>query len=126
MTTILRTVEAAPSPVVEVSHSGAALGQIYSLAERARLASKNHQSLEMHLSSEESASLADVLDAALQLIAAASGVKGLSLGEPGSAELNYLAIHGGGFDWLADEPDLYTDADLRDRFEWTAASNGEQ
>ena len=42
----------------------------------------------------------------------------LYLGEPSADELAYLAMQGGAFDWLADEPDLYSDADLKERFEW--------
>jgi hypothetical protein len=36
----------------------------------------------------------------------------------GSDEPSLTAINamGGGFDWLADEPDLYSDADLIERF----------
>jgi len=42
----------------------------------------------------------------------------MSLSEPSADELSYLAMRGGAFDWLADEPDLYTDDDLEERFEW--------
>lgn len=38
-------------------------------------------------------------------------------------ELAYLAMEGGGFSWLAEEPELYSDDDLQERFEWTTASN---
>jgi hypothetical protein len=31
--------------------------------------------------------------------------------EPNPLELAALAQHGGAFDWLSDEPDLYTDED---------------
>lgn len=35
------------------------------------------------------------------------------VGEPPDAlPMAAIAVSGGGFDWLADEPDLYTDADL--------------
>jgi hypothetical protein len=30
---------------------------------------------------------------------------------PTAAEMTLLAQHGGAFDWLAEEPDLYTEAD---------------
>ena len=43
---------------------------------------------------------------------------GLSLSDPTADELARLAMEGGAFDWLQDEPDLYTDADLEERFEW--------
>ena len=42
----------------------------------------------------------------------------LDLGDPSGNELAYLAMQGGAFDWLADEPDLYSDDDLKVRFEW--------
>ncbi len=42
----------------------------------------------------------------------------LDLGDPSADELAYLAMQGGAFDWLADEPDLYSDDDLKERFEW--------
>jgi hypothetical protein len=45
----------------------------------------------------------------------------LDLGEFSEDELAYLAMQGGGFDWLADEPDLYSDNDLKERFAWTNA-----
>jgi len=45
---------------------------------------------------------------------------GLSLSDPTADELARLAMEGGAFDWLQDEPDLYTDADLEERFEWPA------
>jgi hypothetical protein len=40
------------------------------------------------------------------------------LGEPTDEELAHLAMTGGAFDWLEDEPELYTDADLVERFPW--------
>ena len=45
----------------------------------------------------------------------------LNLGEPSDEELAYLAMQGGAFDWLADEPDLYSDSDLQEWFEWVPA-----
>jgi hypothetical protein len=45
---------------------------------------------------------------------------GLSQGEPEAAELAHLAMLGGAVNWLADEPDLYSDADLQERFPWAA------
>jgi len=41
----------------------------------------------------------------------------LDLGEPSAEELAYLAMQGGAFDWLADEPELYSDDDLEERFD---------
>jgi hypothetical protein len=43
----------------------------------------------------------------------------VDLGEPTDEELAHLAMTGGAFDWLEDEPELYTDADLVERFPWT-------
>jgi hypothetical protein len=45
----------------------------------------------------------------------------LNLSEPSAGELSYLAMQGGAFDWLANEPDLYSDDDLKERFEWATA-----
>lgn len=39
-------------------------------------------------------------------------------GEPTDEELAHLAMTSGAFDWLKDEPELYTDADLVERFPW--------
>lgn len=36
--------------------------------------------------------------------------------EPDVPSITAMNAAGGGFDWLADEPDLYTDADLVERF----------
>lgn len=38
--------------------------------------------------------------------------------EPTDKELAHLAMAGGAFDWLKDEPELYTEADLVERFPW--------
>lgn len=43
------------------------------------------------------------------------------LSGPSDDELAYLAMQGGAFDWLADEPDLYSDDHLQERFEWATA-----
>jgi len=45
---------------------------------------------------------------------------GLDQSEPGAAELAHLAMLGGAVNWLADEPELYSDADLQERFPWAA------
>ncbi len=42
----------------------------------------------------------------------------LDLSEPTADELAHLAMQGGAFGWLADEPDLHNDDDLKERFEW--------
>ena len=42
----------------------------------------------------------------------------IDTGEPTDEELAHLAMTGGAFDWLKDEPELYTDADLVERFPW--------
>jgi hypothetical protein len=39
-------------------------------------------------------------------------------GEPTDEELAHLAMTSGALDWLEDEPELYTDADLLERFPW--------
>ncbi len=95
--------------------------QLYTLAQRARLASATRQRLEVHLVPEESAALADVLEAALRMMTAVMSRPELNLSEPSAGELSYLAMQGGAFDWLANEPDLYSDDDLKERFEWATA-----
>ena len=95
--------------------------QLYALAHRARLAGATRQQLEIRLSPEESTALADVLEAALRMMTAVMSKSELDLDEPSADELAYLAMQGGAFDWLADEPDLYSDDDLKERFEWAAA-----
>ena len=95
--------------------------KLHTLAQRARKAGADRQRLEIYLSPDESIVLADVLEAALQLTSAMVSNPALILSEPSDDELAYLAMQGGAFDWLADEPDLYSDGDLQERFEWTAA-----
>jgi len=95
--------------------------QLYTLARRARLASATRQPMDLHLSPEESTALADVLEAALRMMTAVMSRPELDLSEPSADELAYLAMEGGAFDWLADEPDLYSDDDLKERFEWATA-----
>ncbi len=97
--------------------------QMHALAQRARLAGARRQRLDVRLAPEESALLADVLEAALRFMSAVTGSPELDGSAPTSAELAYLAMEGGGFSWLAEEPELYTDGDLQERFEWTTASN---
>lgn len=95
--------------------------RLNALAQRARLAGVARQRLEVQLTPEESIALADVLEAALRMMAAVMSRPELDLSEPSADELAYLAMHGGAFDWLADEPDLYSDDDLKERFEWATA-----
>ncbi len=92
--------------------------QLYTLAQQARMAGATRRRLELHLSPEESAALADVLEAALRMITAVTNTPEIDLSEPSGEELAYLAMQGGAFDWLDDEPDLYSDDDLKERFEW--------
>ncbi len=92
--------------------------QLYTLARRARLAGATRQRMEVYLSPEESTALADVLEAALRMTTAVMGRPELDLSEPTADELAYLAMQGGAFGWLANEPDLYSDDDLKERFEW--------
>ncbi|OIN96397.1 MAG: hypothetical protein COS37_01425 [Anaerolineae bacterium CG03_land_8_20_14_0_80_58_20] len=95
--------------------------QLYALARRTRLAGATRQPMDIHLSPEESIALADVLEAALRMMTAVMSRPELDLSEPSADELVYLAMEGGAFDWLADEPDLYSDDDLKERFEWPTA-----
>ena len=95
--------------------------QLYALAQQARLAGVTRQRLKVHLSPEESTVLADVLEATLRIMTAVVGRPELDLTEPSAGELSHLAMQGGAFDWLADEPDLYSDDDLKERFEWATA-----
>lgn len=99
--------------------------QMRMLAQRARLAGVKRQRLTLRLSPDESAALADVLEAALQIMSAVLGGSEPDMSEPSREELVYLAAEGGGLTWLAEEPELYTDSDLRERFEWPAASDAE-
>ncbi len=95
--------------------------QLYTLAQQARLAGATRQRLKIHLSPEESTALADVLEATLRIMTAVMSRPELNLSEPSAGELSYLAMQGGAFDWLANEPDLYSDDDLKERFEWATA-----
>lgn len=92
--------------------------RLHTLAQQARLAGKTRRQLELCLSPEESVTLAEVLEAALRMMTAVTSKPELDLGELDDDELAYLAMQGGAFDWLADEPDLYSDDDLKERFEW--------
>lgn len=95
--------------------------QLHALAKRARQAGLSRQRLAFELSPEECAVLAEVLEAALHITTAVVSKVELDLSEPIDEELVLLAMKGGAFDWLADEPDLYSDDDLQERFAWTAA-----
>ena len=95
--------------------------QLQTLAQRARQAGASHERLAFDLSPEESAVLAEVLEAALHITTAVTSMVDLDLTEPSDEELAVLAMQGGAFDWLASEPDLYSDDDLQERFEWIAA-----
>ena len=95
--------------------------RLYTLAQQARLAGATRQRLEVHLSPEESTALADVLEASMRMMSAVMSGLELDLSEPSADELAHLAMQGGAFDWLADEPDLYSDDDLKERFEWATA-----
>ena len=70
--------------------------RMHALAQRARLAGTRRQRLDVRLSPEESALLADVLEAALQFMSAVTGRPDLDDATPTSAELSYLAMEGGG------------------------------
>ncbi len=65
---------------------------MYTLARRARLASATRQRMEIHLSPEESTALADVLEAALRMMAAVMSRPELDLSEPSNDELADLAM----------------------------------
>ena len=95
--------------------------RLYTLAQQARVAGTTRQRLEIRLSPEESTALADVLEAALHMMTAVMGKSALDMDEPSADELAHLAMQGGAFDWLVDEPDLYSDDDLKERFEWVPA-----
>ena len=95
--------------------------QLYTLARRARMAGATRKPMHLRLSPEESMALADVLEAALRMMTAVMSRPQLDLSEPSADELAYLAMEGGTFDWLADEPDLYSDDDLKEQFEWATA-----
>lgn len=63
--------------------------------------------------------MAKVLKASLCITTAVMNEVELDLSEPTDEEIAYLAMQGWAFDWLADEPDLYSDEDLSERYEWT-------
>jgi hypothetical protein len=92
--------------------------QLHTLAREARQAGTARRRLELDLSPDESLVLADVLEAAFHLTTAVASNLDLDLTEPEGGELAHLAMQGGALDWLADEPDLYTDEDLQEQFEW--------
>lgn len=69
---------------------------------------------------DESTALADVLDSTLHMASAMMGEAEFDSSALKSEELAYLAMAGGGFGWLADEPELYRDDDLQERFPRTA------
>lgn len=100
--------------------------QMHALAQRARVAGTRRQRLNVRLSPEESTALADVLDAALHMTSAMLGKAAVDYSAPTAEELAHLAMTGGGFSWLADEPDIYRDTNLQEQFEWTVASNAER
>lgn len=104
----------------EMSSEQATWRRLHTLAQQARQAGAAHQRLDVELSPDESTVLADVLEAALRMTTAVVGRLELELSEPTDTELAYLAMEGGAFKWLADEPELYSDDDLQERFEWTA------
>lgn len=54
----------------------------------------------------------------MQMTTAVLGKVELDLSEPSDEELAHLAMAGRAFDWLAEEPDLYSDQDLEERFPW--------
>jgi hypothetical protein len=95
--------------------------QLHTLAQRARQAGTARRRFEFDLSPDESLVLADVLEAALHISTTVASKLKLDLSDAGDDELAYLAMQGGAFDWLADEPDLYSDDDLQERFEWVTA-----
>ena len=99
-----------------MSNGQATWMRLHKLAQHARQAGATQRLLEVELSPDESAALADVLEAALCMTTAIMGRPELELDEPSDGELAYLAMQGGAFDWLAEEPDLYSDEGLQDPF----------
>lgn len=95
--------------------------QLHRLAQQARQAGASDRRFEFDLSPNESQVLADVLEAALHITTTIASWLDLDLSQPSDDELAYLAMRGGAFDWLADEPDLHGDNDLQERFEWATA-----
>jgi hypothetical protein len=92
--------------------------RLRTLAERARQAGATRQRLEIQLSPDESMALAEVLEAALRMTNAMASRPEVDLSEPNQEELAYLAMRGGAFEWLAEEPELYSDTDLQEHFAW--------
>lgn len=90
--------------------------RLQSLARRARLAGSRHQSLELHLSPEESLLLADILDGVLQLASAVIGEGTPSFEEPDANALTYDAAEAGDADRPPEEPELYNESDREARF----------
>ena len=98
--------------------------QLNKLARQARLASAARQRLEVRLSPEESSVLARALETVLWMMSAMANhthQPEWDLSEPNIDEMAHLAMQGGAFAWLDDDPDLYSDDDLKERFEWAAA-----
>jgi len=95
--------------------------KLCTLARRARLAGATRQRMEVHLSPEQDPAWDDVLEATLLMTTALMSRPELHLSEPTAHELAYLAMQGGTFGRLADEPNLYSDDDLKERFEWATA-----
>lgn len=104
-----------------MSSAEAAWTRLHALAEQARQAAATRQQLEIRLSPDESTVLARVLEAALYMTTTMANKPESDLSGPSDDELAYLAMQGGAFDWLADEPDLYSDDHLQERFEWATA-----
>jgi hypothetical protein len=101
---------------LEMSRGHAAWSRLQELALEARRAGAARRPLEVKLPPEESRALAEVLEAALRVADAVASLPGLQLDEVSDGELAYLAMQGGAFDWLAEEPELYGDEDLQERF----------
>jgi hypothetical protein len=107
--------------VLEMSRGYTAWSRLQELAREARRAGAAQRPLEVKLPPDESRALADVLEAALRMAGAVAGRPGLQLDDVSDRELAYLAMEGGAFDWLAEEPEIYGDEDLQERFEWAQA-----
>lgn len=107
-----------------MSTGQASWAQLSKLAQHARAASTTRQRLEMRLSPEESNVLANALETVLWIMTTMANQNHQlewDLSEPGMDEMAHLAMQGGAFAWLDDEPDLYSDDDLKERFEWAVA-----
>jgi hypothetical protein len=94
--------------------------RLHTLAQQARQAGAAHPRLDVALSPDARTVAAALRAAALPLTPAGVGRLAMELTEPSDTELAYLAMEGGAFKWLADEPELYSDDDLQERFEWAA------